>query len=79
NLVEITPQGRDLALQAARALNREVFTDLGVPEGEVTTLNAILARLRYNAGDFEEDSPLSAAGAMIDDTGPGVGRTAGTN
>ncbi|HEY4614430.1 MAG TPA: MarR family transcriptional regulator [Citricoccus sp.] len=79
NLVEITPQGRDLALQAARALNREVFTDLGIPDGEVSTLNAILARLRFNAGDFQEDSPLSTAGGMIDDAGPGPGRTADAN
>jgi DNA-binding MarR family transcriptional regulator len=69
NLVEITPQGRDLALQAARALNREVFADLGIDDGEVAALNGILARLRYNAGDFAEDSPLLSppAPGMIDD------------
>ncbi|MGD6979016.1 MarR family winged helix-turn-helix transcriptional regulator [Citricoccus zhacaiensis] len=69
NLVEITPQGRDLALQAARALNREVFGDLGIDDREVTALNGILARLRYNAGDFAEVSPLMTPGApgMIDD------------
>jgi DNA-binding MarR family transcriptional regulator len=75
NLVAITPQGRDLALQAARALNREVFVDLGIPDGEVASLNGILARLRYNAGDFAEDSPLLSptSPGMIDDPAVRIG------
>lgn len=70
NLVAITPQGRDLALQAARALNREVFADVGLPEDELRALNGILALLRSNAGDFTEDSPLlpAVAPGRLDDS-----------
>lgn len=58
NLVAITPQGRAVALQAARELNREVFADLGIAVDDVKALNGILAQLRYEAGDFTEPSPL---------------------
>lgn len=58
NLIAITPQGRDLALQAARELNREVFSDLGLPASELADLNRILGTLRFAAGDFAEPSPL---------------------
>lgn len=61
NLVEITPQGRDVALQAARALNREVFSELGIPTEDVHTLNGILAQFRHHAGDFAAASPLTQA------------------
>lgn len=62
NLIAITPQGRDLALQAARELNREVFSDIGLPAGELTDLNRILGTLRFAAGDFSEPSELMGPG-----------------
>lgn len=52
NLIAITPQGRDLALQAARELNRVVFADLGLPTSGVLELNRLLADLRMSAGDY---------------------------
>lgn len=52
NLIAITPQGRDLALQAARELNRVVFADLGLPPSGVLDLNRLLAALRTSAGDY---------------------------
>lgn len=70
NLIAITPQGRDLALQAARELNREVFSDLGLPAGELTDLNRILGTLRFAAGDFTEPSPLVGA-VKEDEVGEG--------
>ncbi|MGO1884632.1 MAG: MarR family winged helix-turn-helix transcriptional regulator [Citricoccus sp.] len=76
NLIAITPQGRDLALQAARELNREVFSDLGLPAGELTDLNRILGTLRFAAGDFSEPSPLMG-GAAAAGAGPGTGGDAG--
>ncbi|GAA1124105.1 MarR family transcriptional regulator [Citricoccus alkalitolerans] len=72
NLIAITPQGRDVALQAARELNRQVFTDLGLPEGVLADLNRILGAFRYAAGDFSEPSPLAGgpAGRRLSDGGP---------
>jgi DNA-binding MarR family transcriptional regulator len=48
-LVRLTPAGRRLAHRATRALNAEVFTQVGVPEGDLVSL---LAQLRKDAGDF---------------------------
>ncbi|MEW1980617.1 MarR family transcriptional regulator [Citricoccus sp. NPDC079358] len=70
NLIAITPQGRDVALQAARELNREVFTDLGLPAGMLTDLNRILGALRFAAGDFAEPSELM--GGITPDAGSGM-------
>jgi DNA-binding MarR family transcriptional regulator len=58
NLVAITPQGRALVMQAARELNREIFSDIGIPPEDIGTLNGILAQLRHDEGDFDEASPL---------------------
>ncbi|NUL44437.1 MarR family transcriptional regulator [Cellulosimicrobium funkei] len=82
NLIAITPQGRDLALQAARELNREVFTDLGLPAGVLTDLNRILGTFRYAAGDFSEPSPLAGgptgpAGHLLGDGDPPGGPVSG--
>ncbi|QCU78988.1 MarR family transcriptional regulator [Citricoccus sp. SGAir0253] len=57
-LIEITAAGRDLADRAGRALNERVFGDLGIPAGDVSTLNGILARFRADAGDFAGDTPI---------------------
>lgn len=51
-LVEITPAGRDLALQATGRLNREVFEQPGLPPRRLGTLVQALADLRAAAGDF---------------------------
>ncbi|GAA1668505.1 hypothetical protein GCM10010977_12740 [Citricoccus zhacaiensis] len=70
NLIAITPQGRDVALQAARELNREVFSDVGLPARDLTGLNRILGTLRFAAGDFAEPSALM--GGSAPDTESGV-------
>ena len=51
-LVEITPAGRDLAVDATAVLNREVFAQPGLNARDTTGLVEILGRLRRNAGDF---------------------------
>ncbi len=76
NLIAITPQGRDLALQAARELNREVFTDLGLPAGDVAELNRILGTLRFTAGDFAEPSTLMGGPGVRPRTEPSGGSAA---
>lgn len=82
NLIAITPQGRDLALQAARELNREVFSDLGLPAGDLTELNRLLGTLRFTAGDFSEPSALMGgagerAAGMASAVGGGAGDRTG--
>ena len=54
-LAAITPTGRDLALDAAEALNREVFGDVGVDSGDRVTLIGYLADWRAAHGDFSPD------------------------
>lgn len=51
-LAEITPAGRELALKATESLNREVFTDLGLPADDVATVVDVFARFRSARGDF---------------------------
>lgn len=51
-LVEITADGRALALKATDALNAEVFTDPGLTERDIASLVKVLAGLRHRAGDF---------------------------
>jgi DNA-binding MarR family transcriptional regulator len=51
-LAEITPAGRELALKATEALNREVFTDLGLPRADVDAVVEVFARFRSSRGDF---------------------------
>ena len=51
-LAEITPAGRELALKATEALNREVFTDLGLPRADVDAVVEVFARFRSARGDF---------------------------
>lgn len=54
-LAAITPTGRDLALDAAEALNREVFADVGVDAGDRVALFRHLADWRAAHGDFSPD------------------------
>lgn len=51
-LVEITPAGRELALEATARLNPEVFEQPGLPRRRLGTLVRVLAELRSAAGDF---------------------------
>ena len=52
SLVEITEEGRRLALKASGALNSEVFGQPGLDPKRVTTLLSVLEELRRAAGDF---------------------------
>lgn len=51
-LVELTPEGRDVATRATRVLNDEVFTRPPVENDDLEALIGILARMRRSAGDF---------------------------
>ena len=51
-LAALTPSGRRVALEATRAVNEQVFTDIGVPDQKVRRLFGLLAELRQAAGDF---------------------------
>ncbi|GGF31884.1 putative transcriptional regulator, MarR family protein [Marmoricola endophyticus] len=50
-LLEITPAGRELVEHATVALNAEVFTAIGLEEGDLETLVAVLERFRTSKGD----------------------------
>ena len=50
-LAALTPSGRQaVALEATRAVNEQVFTDIGVPDQKVRRLLGLLAELRQAAG-----------------------------
>lgn len=51
-LAELTPEGRDLAEQASRRLNEEVFVDLGLDDSEAEQLVDVVRTLRRAEGDF---------------------------
>lgn len=51
-LVALTPAGRELAEQATRALNTEVFERPDLDASDVDALVDVLTRLRRGAGDF---------------------------
>lgn len=51
-LVEVSGLGRETALKATEALNREVFAQPGLTPRRVTTLVNVLEDLRRGAGDF---------------------------
>lgn len=51
-LVELLPEGRDLAMKATEELNARVFAAPGLPPDRVNTLVTILTQLRQEAGDF---------------------------
>lgn len=54
-LVEITSEGRTLAVAAAERLNEQVFGRPGLAKDKLTNLVRILAELRADAGDFDVD------------------------
>ena len=51
-LVEVTPDGRRLALKATEELNAQVFSEPGLPARRVASLVSVLTDLRRGAGDF---------------------------
>ena len=53
-LVEISEEGRALALRATDLLNREVFSDLGLSERRTASLVGAITELRRAAGDFSQ-------------------------
>lgn len=62
-LAEITEDGRRVVDQATRDLNEQAFTQLGLPDEDLTELVRILREMRHRAGDFEQvgtDDPLPA-------------------
>lgn len=52
-LIEITEQGRELAITTTEKLNAEVFAQPGLPADKLDTLVRILAELRREAGDYD--------------------------
>ncbi|MGF7122514.1 MarR family winged helix-turn-helix transcriptional regulator [Rhodococcus sp. AG1013] len=52
-LVEISDEGRDLALRATEALNAQVFAEPGLAPEQLDSLIRVLTELRYQAGDFD--------------------------
>jgi DNA-binding MarR family transcriptional regulator len=51
-LAEITAEGRRVVKRATVELNARVFTDLGLDDGELERLFAVLETFRRVAGDF---------------------------
>jgi DNA-binding MarR family transcriptional regulator len=51
-LAELTPEGRELAAKATEAVNREVFSALGLSSADLGSLVEVLTRFRSAAGDF---------------------------
>lgn len=58
-LVEITNDGRALALRATRVLNAQVFATSGFGDRDLAVLNETLARFRQETGDFGVVDSLS--------------------
>lgn len=51
-LAVITPRGREVAEQATRALNEQVFSDVGLAPSDLAALVRVIKTLRQEAGDF---------------------------
>lgn len=51
-VIRLTAEGRDLVDEATTVINREFFSDVGMPQDDLVTLVAILATFRRDAGDF---------------------------
>lgn len=54
-LVELTDEGRALAIETTEKLNAEVFSRPGIPDDQLESLLRILAGMRHDAGDFDTD------------------------
>jgi DNA-binding MarR family transcriptional regulator len=51
-LIQITDQGRELAAEATKHLNSELFTKPGLGDDGLRTLFSVIRDLRRQAGDF---------------------------
>jgi DNA-binding MarR family transcriptional regulator len=51
-LAQITPEGRRVAKRATKALNEEVFEDLGLSRSDLDALWSLLETFRRASGDF---------------------------
>ncbi len=51
-LIQITGQGRELAAEATKHLNADLFTQPGLPDHGLRMLFSVLRDLRREAGDF---------------------------
>jgi DNA-binding MarR family transcriptional regulator len=51
-LAALTASGRHLAGRATELMNTRVFTDVGLDDGSLRALFAVLSQLRRAAGDF---------------------------
>jgi DNA-binding MarR family transcriptional regulator len=56
-LVVLTDSGRALAQRATAELNAQVFEQPGLARDDVEKLVGLVARMRRNAGDFEDPRP----------------------
>lgn len=52
-LIELTDEGRTLAIQATEKLNAAVFAQPGIPDEHLESLLRILSVMRHDAGDFD--------------------------
>jgi len=51
-LIQITEQGRELAAQATKHLNADLFTSPGLSPQQLSMLFSVIRELRREAGDF---------------------------
>jgi DNA-binding MarR family transcriptional regulator len=51
-LIQITAEGRELAAEATKHLNADLFTQPGLPDHQLQALFTVLRDLRREAGDF---------------------------
>lgn len=51
-LASITKLGRERSVTATRAMNSEVFEQLGISANQTNQLHSVLRSMRANAGDF---------------------------
>ena len=56
-LAVMTDKGRELAERATVVLNDEVFSDPGIPAGDLRRMTGILAKFRHDSGDFTDPEP----------------------
>lgn len=58
-LVVLTDEGRALSERATAALNSEVFERPGLSQDDTDELVRLLARMRRDAGDFDDPRPVA--------------------
>ncbi|MGH9107666.1 MAG: MarR family winged helix-turn-helix transcriptional regulator [Acidimicrobiales bacterium] len=76
-LAEILASGRELALRATEALNREVFARPGMSRADVASLVGVLQRFRQEAGDFSGAGPGHPQSTSAETLGGATWRGAG--